>query len=187
MVSHRRARSRGSTCRGAAPASRLDRLSLSGDKRGRSKNLLFAVVNGASFSDPELVTSLCWLAPAVCGKRFCANNGFRREPLPSFAVNSVLGGRVDRAAASACDLDLLQADLTTTDSKVFRFVSRNCYTEKACGGVQRASSCIPVQPASACRDGVASTSKCERRSSASRLVRRTSSCSAMPAPAVSSG
>ena len=52
------------------PASRLDPLSLSGDKRGRSKNLLFAVVYGTPLSDPELVTSLCWLAPAVAGSSF---------------------------------------------------------------------------------------------------------------------
>ena len=43
------------TCRGAAPASRLDPLALRGDTRGRSKALIFAVLNGASFTDPELV------------------------------------------------------------------------------------------------------------------------------------
>ena len=41
------------TCRGAAPASRLDPLALRGDTRGRSKALIFAMLNGASFTDPE--------------------------------------------------------------------------------------------------------------------------------------
>ena len=37
---------------------------------------------------------------------------------------------------------------------------------------------MSVHFASACRAGVASTRKCEHRTNASRLVRRTSSCSA---------
>ena len=44
-----------SICRGAAPAGRLDPLSLSGDQRGRGKHLLFAVANGTLLSYPELV------------------------------------------------------------------------------------------------------------------------------------
>ena len=43
------------TCRGAAFASRLDHLAFRGDKRGRSKALIFAVLNGASITDPEPV------------------------------------------------------------------------------------------------------------------------------------
>ena len=37
-----------SICRGAALASRLDQLAVSGDKRGRSEAMLFAVLNGTS-------------------------------------------------------------------------------------------------------------------------------------------
>ena len=48
-----------SVCRGAAPASRLDPLTLSGDKRGRSKVFFFAVLNGSSVPDPEPVSSSC--------------------------------------------------------------------------------------------------------------------------------
>ena len=44
-----------SICRGAAFASRLDKLTFSGDKRDRSKALFFAVHNGTSISDPEAV------------------------------------------------------------------------------------------------------------------------------------
>ena len=45
--------------RGAALASRLDPLAFSGDKRGRSKALFFAVPNGTSISDPEPVGFSC--------------------------------------------------------------------------------------------------------------------------------
>ena len=45
--------------RGAALASRLDPPALSGDKRGRSKALFYAVVNGTSISDPEPVNFSC--------------------------------------------------------------------------------------------------------------------------------
>ena len=48
-----------SICRGAALASRLDPLAFSGDKRGRSKALCFAVLNGASITDPEHVNFSC--------------------------------------------------------------------------------------------------------------------------------
>ena len=46
---------KGSICRGAALASRLDPLAFSGDKRGHSKALFFGVLNGTSISDPEPV------------------------------------------------------------------------------------------------------------------------------------
>ena len=48
-----------SICRGAALASRLDPLTLSGDTRGSSKSLFFAVLNGTFIPDPEPV-SCCW-------------------------------------------------------------------------------------------------------------------------------
>ena len=48
-----------STRRGAALASRLDPLILSGDKRGRSKAPLFAELNVTSIPDPEPVRCSC--------------------------------------------------------------------------------------------------------------------------------
>ena len=45
--------------RGAALASRLDPLPLSGCMRGRSKALLYAVLNGPALSDPEPVSFSC--------------------------------------------------------------------------------------------------------------------------------
>ena len=42
-------------CRGAAPAIRLDPLASRSDKRGRSRALIFSVLNGASVIDPKLV------------------------------------------------------------------------------------------------------------------------------------
>ena len=55
-----------SICHGAAPASRLDPLTLSGDKRGRSKALLFAVLNGTSIPDSDLVSCSCDPANWAC-------------------------------------------------------------------------------------------------------------------------
>ena len=59
---------RRSTCRGAALASCLDPLAFSGDKRGRSKALFFAVLNGTSISDPEPVNFSCDPENWACGR-----------------------------------------------------------------------------------------------------------------------
>ena len=45
--------------RGAAFASRLDPLAFTGDKRGRSKAMFYAVLNGTALSDPEPVNFSC--------------------------------------------------------------------------------------------------------------------------------
>ena len=47
------------TSRGAVWASRFDPLAFSGDTRGRSKALFFAVRNGTSITNPEPVKLLC--------------------------------------------------------------------------------------------------------------------------------
>ena len=54
--------------RGAALASRLDPLAISGDKHGRCKALFFAVLNGAAISDPESVRFSCDPENWFCGQ-----------------------------------------------------------------------------------------------------------------------
>ena len=56
------------TWRGAAVASRMGPLAFSGDKRGRSKALFFAVLNGTSISDPEPVIFSCDPEDWACGQ-----------------------------------------------------------------------------------------------------------------------
>ena len=48
-----------SICRDASPASRLDLLTLSGEKRGSCEALIFAVLFGTSIPDPEPVSCSC--------------------------------------------------------------------------------------------------------------------------------
>ena len=57
-----------SICRGAAFASRLDPLACSGDTRGRSKALFFAVLNATFISDPEPVNFSCDPENWSCGE-----------------------------------------------------------------------------------------------------------------------
>ena len=96
--------------RDAALASRLGPLACSGDMGGRSKALFYAVLNGTSISDPELVNFFMRLRQlGLRPSHFRVDRKLRSHQLPRSCCNCT----VARLASRACVADDFCNSVTT--------------------------------------------------------------------------